>query len=533
MFPWSGPFASRLLRDKYLWSFSVPWLVIIIALLLIFPAKQKSDILDATTREVRTLSTMLAMTAGEGLEEGSLGLVKSAFAWTRRDSNVVYVAILDERDSTIVEYNPTGRVVNKKQVLTHLGVSSDADVVVAAAPIRGTTGVSSLGSIILVYSLDRANARIRQEQFVAVLATLVLFAVGLRGVLLLKEQSRALKAEADKYRVTFENTGTATVIIEEDTTISLANAGFETLSRYSKLEIEGKKRWTEFVHPLDLEVMLSRHHQRRAESADVATHYEFRFLDRGGDIHDIDLSIEMIPGTRRSIASLMDITERKRAEEVVLDSLHEKETLLKEIHHRVKNNMQIISSLLSIQSAEISDPSMKELFKESQGRVKSMALVHEKLYGSDRLSRIPFHEYLQQIVRDLEHHWSKPGVSLTVHAEPIFLGIEQALPCGLIVNELVTNALKHGFPNGGPGLVNVSLDARSDCQFTLAVSDNGIGFPSGKDFKTIHSMGMRLIRDLTSQLDGTIDLTTDGSTCFTVAIPLLPESTGTPPDSGS
>ena len=517
---WLRPSLARFIRDRYFWSFVLPWLVILAALLLIFPEKQKSAILDSTAREVGTLSKMLAITADEGLEEGNLALVRTAFAWTKQDSNVVYVAILDERDSTIVEYNPTHRKVDVRTALMQPGVSSSTDVVLAVSPIRGSSSTTNLGSIILEYSLDGANKRIHQEQVISVLVTLVLFAVGLRGVLLLKAQSKALKTEADKYRVTFENTGTATVIIEEDTTLSLANARFEVLSGYSREEIEGKKSWTEFVHPLDLSDMLSRHHQRRAAAENVANHYEFRFLDRQGEIHYVDLSIEMIPGTKKSLASLIDFTERKRAEEVVLDSLREKETLLKEIHHRVKNNMQIISSLLSIQSAEITDPSMKELFKESQARVRSMALVHEKLYRSDRLSRIPFHEYLQEMVRDLDRNWSKPNVQLSVNSQPVFIEIEQALPCGLIVNELVTNALKHGFPKERPGKVEVILDQRTDHEMTLTVRDNGAGFPPGKDFKAIHSMGMRLIHDLTSQLEGTVDLYTDGWTCFVVTIPL-------------
>jgi PAS domain S-box-containing protein len=203
-----------------------------------------------------------------------------------------------------------------------------------------------------------------------------------------------------------------------------------------------------------------------------------------------------------------DITARKRADEALRNSLREKEVLLKEIHHRVKNNLQVISSLLSLQSEYLKDEAMIKIFKESQNRVKSMALIHEKLYQSANLAEIDFSDYLRELTTQLFRSYGigAHGVSLNVHASQVLLAVDRAIPCGIIVNELVTNALKYAFPNGRGGRIDIDLHPVSDDTVRLAVRDNGVGFPVDVDFETSDSLGLTLVRMLADQVQGEVIL---------------------------
>lgn len=203
-----------------------------------------------------------------------------------------------------------------------------------------------------------------------------------------------------------------------------------------------------------------------------------------------------------------DITARKRADEALRSSLREKEVLLKEIHHRVKNNLQVISSLLSLQSEYLKDEAMIKIFKESQNRVKSMALIHEKLYQSANLAEIDFSDYLRELTTQLFRSYGigAHGVSLNVHASQVLLAVDRAIPCGIIVNELVTNALKYAFPDGRGGRIDIDLLPVTDDLIRLAVRDNGVGFPADVDFETADSLGLTLVRMLADQVQGEVVL---------------------------
>jgi two-component sensor histidine kinase len=199
-------------------------------------------------------------------------------------------------------------------------------------------------------------------------------------------------------------------------------------------------------------------------------------------------------------------------------SLHEKEILLKEIHHRVKNNMQVISSLLSLQSRHLTDKAAIEMFRESQQRIRSMALVHEKLYQSKDLSRIDFSKYIESLIMFLFHSYrvNSDLVRMKTEVRNVLLDINSAIPCGLIINELVMNALKHAFPGGRKGEIIVSLQPSGDDRFILSVSDDGVGFPAGLDFHKTETLGMQLVTMLVDQLDGTISLERKPGTRFEV-----------------
>ena len=211
-----------------------------------------------------------------------------------------------------------------------------------------------------------------------------------------------------------------------------------------------------------------------------------------------------------------DMSQRKSSEDQLQSSLKEKEILLKEIHHRVKNNLQIISSLLSLQSSTIEDAPTRELVRESQNRVRSMALIHEKLYQAASLARIDFGEYLRSLTRDLFRSYSAGGVSLKMQAEDVFLDVDSAIPCGLIVNELVSNALKYAFPQGRGGELLITFARIARDKFALSVTDNGTGLPSDLDVRNPKTLGLQLVAMLINQLHGTLDVVSDGGTTFMI-----------------
>jgi PAS domain S-box-containing protein len=227
---------------------------------------------------------------------------------------------------------------------------------------------------------------------------------------------------------------------------------------------------------------------------------------------EISLRGTVIGGERRALAVIRDITDRRHTQEMLKDSLREKEALLKEIHHRVKNNLQVVSSLLNLQSAELTNGPVQEAFRESQNRIKSMALIHEKLYRSDSLSGVDFDEYLHAIVGQLIRTYGKRSVHARIEARETILEIEKAIPCGLIVNELISNAIKHGFPEGQEGVIDVRLSRDDSGIIELVVHDSGVGLAKDLDPFSASSLGLTLVRDLTDQLGGQLEISSNGGT---------------------
>jgi len=328
----------------------------------------------------------------------------------------------------------------------------------------------------------------------------------------------ALKESESTYRAIFENTGTSTMIIEDDMYISLINAETERLTGYSKEEIEGKRRWTEFVYADDLGKMVEYHNQRRILEDSIPKTYEARCVFKDGKIRNIIITVDMIPGTRRSVASFLDITDRKKAELQIKKSLDEKIVLLREIHHRVNNNMQIISSLLNLQSFHIADEKALNVFRESQNRVKSMGMIYEKLYQSKDISHIDFADYISSLVSGIfsSYEIDTNHIKLKIDAQQILMGIETAIPCGLIINELVTNALKHAFVGRENGELDITLQILSDDTYQLTIKDDGIGFPENIDFENVSTVGLQLVNGLVDQIDGTIEMDAGEGTKFSI-----------------
>lgn len=203
----------------------------------------------------------------------------------------------------------------------------------------------------------------------------------------------------------------------------------------------------------------------------------------------------------------IDITENKMNEERITQSLKEKEVLLKEVHHRVKNNMQVISSILNLQSSYVTDSYALNLLKESQNRIKTMAYIHESLYQNKTFSSINFSEYITTLTNNILHSYtaSIQKVKLVMDLQKIILNLDISIPAGLIINELVTNAIKHAFNDEKEGNIYINLNSKDNVLF-LEVSDDGSGFPAEVDFKNTNSLGLQLVNTLIEQLNGTIEL---------------------------
>jgi two-component sensor histidine kinase len=250
-----------------------------------------------------------------------------------------------------------------------------------------------------------------------------------------------------------------------------------------------------------------------------------RYYDRGNLVGQIALANSDRDYTERDLALIERLADiyaiainRYWAEEQINESLKEKEMLLREIHHRVKNNMQIISSLLRLQSRDITDKKYNDMFTDSQNRIASMSLIHEKLYQSKGLARIDFNDYIRDLVNGLFQSYGVNGrIALSLDVRDISLGIDSAIPCGLIINELVTNSLKHAFPEGRKGEIRILLNPTGENMIELVVSDNGVSIPEDVDIKKTESLGLHLVTILVeNQLHGEINLDRSKGTEFLI-----------------
>jgi two-component sensor histidine kinase len=213
-----------------------------------------------------------------------------------------------------------------------------------------------------------------------------------------------------------------------------------------------------------------------------------------------------------TVPRILELVQRAKLSEQVTAELRASEerkaALLREVHHRVKNNLAVICSLFYLQSTHTKDERTVQIFRDMENRVHSMALVHESLYGSENLARIDFAESARSLAEDVMASHTKPGaaVQLKTDLEPVTMGVELALPCGLILNELISNALKHGFSDGTGGEISLALKSAAEHKYTLSVMDNGTGIPADLDISESKSLGLRLVRLLTQQIRGTFTL---------------------------
>jgi PAS domain S-box-containing protein len=238
---------------------------------------------------------------------------------------------------------------------------------------------------------------------------------------------------------------------------------------------------------------------------------------KDGTEFPVDIMLSPLESDQGSLtlAVIRDATERKRIETQAREA---KEMYFKEVHHRVKNNLQVISSLLFLQSTYTIDPNILEILKESQSRVKSIALIHEKLYRSPELVRIDFAEYVRDLVADLFRTYGvhQENINLQTIVSDVNLEVDTAIPCGLIINELVSNALKYAFPPGRSGEISIELTPTAENEFLLIVRDDGVVLPKDFDWRASNTLGLKLVTDLTMQLDGTVEVDAGRGTTFRI-----------------
>lgn len=259
-------------------------------------------------------------------------------------------------------------------------------------------------------------------------------------------------------------------------------------------------------------------HRKRLFASGEAQDCELRLVKSDGSLfwtHLTETAVQAEESSPVCLVVLSNITERKLADERISRALKEKNVLLREIQHRVKNNLQIIHSLLHMQTRRVPDPGLRTYFSESRDRINAIALVHAQLYQSVDLAEIDFQGYLQRLVKSIASTYPLDGVGVTVtKGDPLFLNVNISIPCGLIVNELVTNSFRHAFVGGRRGTVQVSVSRAGDGNYRLTVSDNGIGLPANFELSDSNTMGLKLVKILAEQLAAEMTLDRGAGTFF-------------------
>ena len=310
----------------------------------------------------------------------------------------------------------------------------------------------------------------------------------------------------------------AIISIDAEQKIVLFNRGAERVFGYTAQEMAGRS--LDVLLPHDQTRIHHRHVQEFAASSVTSRRMGERSAIRGrrksGEEFPAEASISKVTVDGRTLFTviLRDVTRRFEAEEQIHSALREKEAMLKEIHHRVKNNLQVVSSLLGLQGRGIGDPATRRMFVESQDRIHSMALLHESLYQSNNLARVDFPEYIRQLASHLFQSYgvAPERIHLRTDLDALHLNLDAALPCGLIINELISNSLKYAFPGGREGEIHIVLREHPGNRAQLVVADNGVGLRADIDWLTARTLGLRLVRSLADQLGAAIEIRSTAGT---------------------
>lgn len=335
-----------------------------------------------------------------------------------------------------------------------------------------------------------------------------------------KRVEEALQESENRFRAAFMGSPVAKCIstLEDGIWIDV-NQAEESLFGYTREEMIGKSAVAANIW-IDLD-------DRKRMVEAIVQNGEIRNQQvwcrrKDGSILLTSISARMLTlkGVTHILFATEDITERDLSEKMIRQNLQEKESLLREIHHRVKNNLAVISSLIGLQARQIKDENIREMFDICQHRIKTMALIHERLYRSADLSAVHFQVYIHNLASDLMSSYPRPGgkkIDIDIDAHHIFLNIDTAIPCGLIINELLTNVFKHAFSNTVDPKIKITFHKTEDT-YTLTVQDNGIGIPNDFNESKTATLGLMLVHALMRQLKGDVQFQAKTPDCQGTAV---------------
>jgi two-component system, sensor histidine kinase PdtaS len=329
----------------------------------------------------------------------------------------------------------------------------------------------------------------------------------------------------DRFRQVVEAVPNAMVMIDMDGRVEMVNIQAQQVFGYTRDEILGQP--VEILAPKQF----LGHHERWGDtffaslrSRPIGARQGLYARRKDGSEFPVEIGFSTIETDEgpKILSAIVDISHLKQEQERIQAALREKEILLGEIHHRVKNNLQIVYSLLDLQSSHISDQAALDMLRDSRSRIQSMALIHQTLHGSNDFSKVDFARFVETLLPSLivSYGVDVNRIAIGVDVEPVRLRIDSAVPCGLVVNELITNALKHAFRDCDRGEIRIALTRQAVDEIVLSVSDNGIGLPDNFDPERTETLGLRLVRLLAGQLDGTVSIHRSSPTRFSMRFPI-------------
>jgi len=380
----------------------------------------------------------------------------------------------------------------------------------------------------LVLELDMARIIFAKEEEARIV-------VSMKDITERKRAEEALRISLEKYRVLFESFPLGITISDKSGKVIEGNRQSEQLlgitrEAHAQRRIDSKE-W-QIIRKDGTPMPADEYASTRALRENrLIENVEMGIVKDKGEITWISVTAAPIPLEGYGVAiAYSDITERKQTEERIHASLREKEILLREVHHRVKNNMQVISGLLDFQARSSRNPELTGMLNESQSRIRSMALIHEKLYESKDFARINLAGYVRTLSQELfQSHKIKSGkIDLIVQTDgDVYVDINKAIPCGLILNELISNALKHAFPIDRQGILQIIIHETKNTEIEIVIRDNGFGLPDDVDIHQPRTVGLYLVNGLVkNQLDGQIEVRRDNGTEFRIKFPLWFERGG-------
>ena len=447
-----------------------------------------------------------------------------------RKSEEKYRGIFDESVAAIFEFDNQMKFTNTNQAGLDLLGYSQAELLQMSLPDVDADPVAVLPAYEKLFSGGRLinyehTLRRKDNRIITVLnnsrpltdphGKVVGMISTLIDITARKQAEDALVAAELRRRIFFEQSRDGIVVLAENGKVFEANQSYAQMLGHTLEEVRELYLWDWDAHYSrpDLEKMIG-------EVNEDGDYFETQHRRKDGSIFDVEISTTaaVLGGQKLIFCSCRDVTERKKAEDQIRTSLQEKEVLLKEIHHRVKNNMQIISTILSLQGKYSRGRDPQELLQDCKNRIRSMALIHESLYGTGNLSNIDFFEYLKRLTRSVadSHGAMELGVKVTVAGDSLILDIGRAVPCGLIANELLVNCLKHAFPDKGGGEIQVHLEMQGDRQRVLEVKDNGVGLDPDFTLEGSDTFGLLIINNLVKQIGGQITVKSNGGTSFRI-----------------